>query len=333
MTRKSGKSRVGGFTLVELLVVIGIITILISITIPVVSHIRKAANGAATAAQIQALRGAIESYFQAFNAYPGPLADLDMFNNTPNQSPPLPQNLGPGGSPYQVTMAENLVLGLMGGLQGVNGKPPIFVPDLVGQGPMNLAVDANRNLIYPKRYSPFYDGRSQLSTATALGPWYSFGKDHSFDTNIPEIVDRFPSEPMPILYLRARKDAKGVMGDTNTPGGTELYQYDLRQIWSYTYDFQKSRAATIYGPTPQGLSSLGNMKDQGPGDSTASGFIATKPPWNALPYFKNTSLNQSTTPNANGTPRSKDGFILISAGPDRIYGTSDDITTFGSVVP
>jgi hypothetical protein len=62
---------------------------------------------------------------------------------------------------------------------------------------------------------------------------------------------------------------------------------------------------------------------------------------NAGQYFMNLSIqptNQTSTPtcdyiNATGTPRAKDEFILISAGKDRTYGTSDDITSFGDVEP
>jgi hypothetical protein len=39
----------------------------------------------------------------------------------------------------------------------------------------------------------------------------------------------------------------------------------------------------------------------------------------------------STTPPGNQVAREKDKYILISAGPDRVYGTDDDITNFGSV--
>jgi hypothetical protein len=48
-------------------------------------------------------------------------------------------------------------------------------------------------------------------------------------------------------------------------------------------------------------------------------------PYDTYPYFTNPSI-----PN---TARSKDGYILISAGADRVYGTNDDICSFGSVVP
>ncbi|HTW94793.1 MAG TPA: hypothetical protein VMD30_08375, partial [Tepidisphaeraceae bacterium] len=35
--------------------------------------------------------------------------------------------------------------------------------------------------------------------------------------------------------------------------------------------------------------------------------------------------------NYGGAPQRADSYILISAGPDRCYGTADDITNFGSV--
>jgi hypothetical protein len=59
---------------------------------------------------------------------------------------------------------------------------------------------------------------------------------------------------------------------------------------------------------------------------------------NAGQYFMNPTAQPSNTStpdyiNATGTPRAKDTYILISAGPDRTYGTKDDITSFGSVEP
>ena len=60
------------FTLVELMVVILIIGILVGILIPVVGSVRRKAQAAATLAQINAIRGAIEAYQGTYNAYPGP---------------------------------------------------------------------------------------------------------------------------------------------------------------------------------------------------------------------------------------------------------------------
>lgn len=61
------------FTLVELLVVIGIIVILIGILIPVVGAVRKASYGAKTQQIISQLSTAIEAYYQDNRAYPGPV--------------------------------------------------------------------------------------------------------------------------------------------------------------------------------------------------------------------------------------------------------------------
>ena len=48
-------------------------------------------------------------------------------------------------------------------------------------------------------------------------------------------------------------------------------------------------------------------------------------PLPAFPYLQN--------PQIPFTPRQKDGYILVAAGSDRMYGTNDDIVSFGSVQP
>jgi len=88
-----------GFTLVELLVVIGIIALLIAISVPVYSKIRKSAQAAGVQNQIQTLGAQIQAYQQTHGAYPGPLSD-DQIYSDPN--PPaavsgrdvLPSSLG-----------------------------------------------------------------------------------------------------------------------------------------------------------------------------------------------------------------------------------------------
>jgi hypothetical protein len=61
-------------------------------------------------------------------------------------------------------------------------------------------------------------------------------------------------------------------------------------------------------------------------------------PYDCFPYFRDPALSNAQPPTGTGHPgphvaRQKDRFILISAGPDRVYGTSDDITNFGPVSP
>ncbi len=78
-----------------------------------------------------------------------------------------------------------------------------------------------------------------------------------------------------------------------------------------------------------------------PNPPVAKSGVANIPPpgttvLDAFAYF----ANKATTPtnvtsgdyiNNTARPRSADQFILISAGPDGIYGTADDITSFGDV--
>ena len=70
-----------GFTLVELLVVIGIIALLVSILISVVGRVRLAAQGADTQATIRAIDSAVTSYYGDHQAYPGPLGDAQLAAN------------------------------------------------------------------------------------------------------------------------------------------------------------------------------------------------------------------------------------------------------------
>ena len=290
--RLTGRS---AFTLVELLVVIGIITVLIGITVPFVSSMRQRANAANTAAQINGLRAAIEAYRTTFGAYPGPLSDEQVCRvpGAPNLPSGIVLNAG------SMAMSENLVLGLLGGLV-LQGNAIAYQQIAVGQGPMNFGA------VPPRATKPFIDNwSSQISTGQLKDP---LGANLAADTNVPEFVDRFPNS-LPILYLRARAGAPGTINTATS--GPLLYQYDARQITPYTTRDLNGKA--------QGLRNAGNYTEQ----------LSSKAPNNLLPFFR--SPTNPGPNNATGNPRCKDGFILISAGIDGIFGTSDDITSFGSI--
>ncbi|HEX2970906.1 MAG TPA: type II secretion system protein [Tepidisphaeraceae bacterium] len=288
-----------GFTLVELLIVVGIIAILVSILVPVVGKMRQTGYKTDTANQLSVLRTAVEMYHQTFQAYPGPFSNTEVCDGSMKVN-------NTGGD--TITMAENLVLGLAGGIEpAVRGRVPTYNKTMVGTGPRSLDVNN------PKRYDPF---------VTTNPGWLSDGRFKEFgmpkgvcqDSDVPEYVDRYPSQPMPILYLRARVGAPGII---NAGNSRELFQYDIRQITPYT-------DTTIYG-AQQGLRTVGK-------DLNAPLVKGVND--DALPYFRNRELTFNTNTAKtlrDGVPRSKDSFILISAGQDRIYGTLDDITTFGDV--
>jgi hypothetical protein len=161
---------------------------------------------------------------------------------------------------------------------------------------------------------------------------------------------------MPILSLRARRGAPGVMSDMknyNALNPPDLYQYDVRQYYSYIADptgGNPSGGIVIGGKMQQNVdrsgffdltsgsdprAGIGDPAQGGNGDPLASGKdkagnLIINP---AIAYFRNPSLSVGSVNNATGTPRNKDSFILISACPDRLFGTADDLTSFGSVIP
>ena len=303
-----GPFRGGGFTLVEMLTVIGIIVLLVSILLPVVSSVRTRGHQADTQAMLARIASGVESYHGDFRAYPGPLHNGQINNGG------MPVDIDGLDNPTQVTMAENLVLGLLGGLV-VRSDKITYDKDAIGGGPVSLST---RN---PKKYRAYMD-----KVGLSAGDYGDDIVDAAAvkDSPIPEFLDRFP-DPMPILYMRAKVGASGIVSNKALIGAQE--QYDLKQIEAYTTvkigvgkeapaddDFRP-------GPVPSsqadklkhGLQTADKNKTMTDGNPQGAQF--------QYPYDLYAFMRHPSMPN---TPRQKDGYILISSGPDRIYGTKDD---------
>jgi len=171
------------------------------------------------------------------------------------------------------------------------------------------------------------------------------------DTTIPEFVDRY-SDPMPILYLRARTGATST-GSTLAANGIVTLgastigssQYDLHHMLAYTATIgtqslgvgkkpPKYYAAGAVITPPSYMHGLTDPAPQSPITNSGPNQNLYQYPLQAFAYLRNHALSGGPGPFA--TPniaRNKDSFILISAGTDRIYGTADDITNFGDVLP
>lgn len=320
------------FTLLELLVVMGIIVLLAAILVPIVSQVRTRAYVAATEAQMRRIMAACQMYYADFKAYPGPLSNSQLVGQPNAGNVRLTdENAGPIPFKNQITSSENLVLGLLGALSAPpsGSAPPVysgFTP-----APKHDVVNLNYNrpasyhyidfipeeLSLPTGYAysarfgtptgapiggnPLMDALAQKDTSQAAG------QPVGLDTPIPEFMDRIP-DFMPILYLRASVGVSQSAGDPNpyswivssaTPPATPA-QYDASQLRYYGFNHASVDPSTTNGDYPV------------PSNPTASGPDAQ---WVA--YFINPAIA--------GQPRGKDTFILISAGADRLYGTKDDI--------
>lgn len=257
-----------------------------------------------------------------FRAYPGPLHNDQVNSPIPGMS-----NVGLGTNPYgenpatEITMSENLTLGLLGGLEVDHTQTGInrfsFNPNSVGRGPQSL------NSQNPKRYAAYVDGTADLS------PLHQNFTDDAgrtaFDTHIPEFLDRFPDR-MPILYMRARAGANGVAGRSFL---TPKTQYDVDQVTAYTLQGDSSRprdsqnSLGIKTGTYHGLRYTTDGSPSPIGESPLFPTTSQNPrTYGAEEYLTNAATNAAVR---------KDAYILISAGADRYYGSSDDITNAGTL--
>jgi prepilin-type N-terminal cleavage/methylation domain-containing protein len=403
--RSSDRSRACGFTLVELLVVLSIITLLVAILLPVVHKVRIKAYIADTQNEVKELGAAIDRYDLEQHAYPGPLANDQVYDpnfpfigsggtalNWPfsnatldvvGQNGALPANsYDTTLNPKQITMSENLVLGLLGGLWVDRTTPGQYQlhydPSQVGLGPQVLSTTPQTH-----RYTPYMEGRNLSWNQNSNGKSGYFvdgtgvvsGTNGSaYDSIIPEFVDRFP-EPLPILYLRAKPGISSYNASTptskNNPiitddpqeqnpasaGGPRDGVYDINQIAGYTRNPQTLAPLTIgggkesvnywaagvqtawpSGVQTQGLYSVNPSRMLGPPVLTtpAGPNVNYYYPFDAYPYFTSptaSNVGQNLNGSYSTVARNRDGYILITAGEDRIYGTTDDITSFGDVVP
>lgn len=300
-THPAIRRRSVGFTLIELLVVIGIIAVLLGILIPTIGAVKKAGYTTATLTRIRAIGEACERYQQVFEAYPGPQSDAQMLPGSTGVAP-------------HYTSSENLVLGLMGGMvhpASIGAGNPTYSNAAVGKGPQNLSTFSASAW---KQYEPFIDAKvggldAQGSPSAGWKTWANHPEEipnkASFaDTTVPEFVDAFP-DPMPILYMRAVRGAKGVNGLLIAPAGvnpgTAGYQYYPAQLSMYTFP---PPAANVAASKQSQADFPNSFKD----------------------YFK---LPEDTNGANPTTVRSKDSYVLISAGADRIYMTADDACSFG----
>jgi hypothetical protein len=259
-----------------------------------------------------------------------------------------------------VTGTENLVLSLLGGIIQNDAGDLVYDPAAVGRGAVALRPgDTNT-------YPAFFDARDEdtsmhiagendalhagVSTGDLGKQWGKWVEEYGTaqDSMIPEFVDRF-SDPMPILYMRANPSTPRV--------GSAGYAMAARSSVNGRAVFNLDQIAGYVTPGISGLSGgpdyyvgsrdpvndmhadlggyhglqVGLDGDQENGfdarDGTYTYSSQTIPlrdgPYDAVPYLQN--------PAQPDVPVRSDSFVLISAGPDRVYGTADDITNFGNV--
>ncbi|HLL89986.1 MAG TPA: hypothetical protein VK324_11855, partial [Tepidisphaeraceae bacterium] len=292
--------------------------VLVAILIPVMGRMRRAAQATDTQNTVMVLGQAIEKFRMDHSRYPGilPFTQLNRLDTAMN--PQIRNADVPADTVDFITGTENLFVSLNGGLRwdGPTARVVFDAKD-VGKGPWKASYPYSATSGTSR--SPAY---AAGVGATPAGTQYSTG-----DSIIPEFLDKI-GEGLPILYLRARvgvqnpspgtpADNPVITDNTGTPP-PRPGPYDISQIIGYT----SADIGAAGGSVQHGLRTVNLNASLDKNAVLPKVYVY---PYDAYPYF--------TNPNVPNSPRQKDGFILISAGPDRLYGTEDDITNFGSVLP
>ncbi|MCA9244478.1 MAG: prepilin-type N-terminal cleavage/methylation domain-containing protein [Phycisphaerales bacterium] len=348
-----------GFTLVELLTVIAIISLLISILVPSLQAARNQAKKTATAAQIASLDTGTEMFRNDFNQYPR------SGGSNPFEAPA-------GQDPYNagsvfLSGAQWLGLSLMGADRQGYVKPTrendTNDDAFLDSDDWNewYAVAPNREY---SRFGPYADQDpknaktpiefvQELPNGIAGAPSILFGSNPTYggvaggtggagpwnNGRIPMFVDAFG---FPILYYKASLNAKRP-ASYGSGGGLLVGTYDQSHNAMFTgYDAQNGQY-TFTG------------SDRGWDLTGGGGFASASDPVHpagVLGYSRAPSATQAPTelPNRpsflasiydvevfdqtyNGSQgklvtRKNDSFILWSPGKDGLWGTSDDVSNF-----
>ncbi|HEY0007468.1 MAG TPA: type II secretion system protein [Tepidisphaeraceae bacterium] len=313
-----------GFTLIELLVSIGIIVLLISILVPAINSVRKAVQVTSTRQMLSRLEGAITQYSQDFGgSFPGVFLNnqLKPFTNAAPEVNGEALSIG-----TSVTSSENLYLALSGGL---------FLDTSTTPNNFNYVADRAKNAsgpgsLNPRKITPIAAYMPVASKETSLegpnvdrgmpaGQWNATAGGFAGDTVVPEYMDKFPT-PSPILYSRAIKGAPFFYSDRTTPNFDAGTQYQTAHITN-TYS-SASSIGQPWSPEVKHFAAATNdtSTNARPGTPATETYGTTPGMLNYLGSQNSTSLPIA--------PVQKDAYILISAGPDGIYGTKDDITNF-----
>lgn len=300
------KHRKSGFTVVELLTVIGIMAMLVALLIPAVTAVRLTAKRVSQKAQFASIEMSLTAFKTDYGDYP-----------PSNWWDPPPAPAGPRNYCGAQKLAEALVGWDLMGFQPksdfrANGSNDagIFVYNpndavLMAQRKGPYLEPASAGVfrlvdISPDKPGLFIDTVELAPDTFVLCDVFSvkritFRKPGIFETTTQ-------NAGTPILYYRANTSSKSLI-----PSGSPANYQD--QIYNPRDNFP--------------LINLGRLADWN--KSTAARRRHTLEDFNFFyEYIRDPKIT------ARPWPYRPDSYILISAGPDGEYGTGDDICNFGN---
>jgi len=297
MIRSTLKSSKFGFTLVELLVVIGIIALLMAISMPVLRKVRIASKVTMDSAAINSMGIGLESFKNDIGYYPpsSPLPmnvsfDLIKTSGDPGADSESQPDTGAHRLFEALCGVDTLGYEKKGHYETSDGSGTYREQDIAGTP---VAKDHFGNLIEAKRWGPYLELKNVNFGPVSKG--YKDGSDYGVENSNNVFLSKIDKEvDRPVLYYRANKRGRTIRDIYDVDDNIRLTRISVAGA-SYHTDFNTRSKFTQYLWDP------------------TTGFGTTD----------EDKLNSTAA-----RPYNKDTFVLINAGPDGFYGTYDDITNF-----
>lgn len=287
---RTARARRTGFSITELLVVIGIIVLLVALLLPALAAAQQKARATATSGVMDQFKLACESFHQKFGFYPGVVPEAIL------------------ASDPKISGTENALLHLMGGYIRQEDDPDLWNSPAYtgtdwetitfGSGANAYNIRVNRFKIGEgpriggQTYSPFFSPKGSelralpgqnLTNAEAEDPFVS----DSF--KLPDLVDGWGQ---PIIYVRSLRESGPLVGAADSA------------------QFSRDTMAPYLNSV-----SLGELgKSQG--DSILNQGNPVARDGNFAQLIRHPGFGVANQPLAGAPPQGR--FVILSAGPDGV---------------
>ncbi len=317
-----------GFTLIEMMVVVAIIGLLLAALLPAFSTVRLKARIAQAQAIFSGLDTGIVSY-QNESALGGSLPPSSTDNPTNRQVLINPKSKNGSGTDVRITGAQLLAMAMV----GADGLGTTGFKDVTSDGRWWNDVHDSSTGLYELNITTFqpnyprYGGSGYVDDKirTSMKSLQQLEDDGVVQNLSEPSADIAKDEPMfidpwntPILYYRANKSSLRMIATQDKPG---VYRQEDNGVLTGTKEGANDDPGIDFGA--------------GKVDGSYHNIISAKTPEASVKIddiSNDTAFDQSlsrfildTTLRARPTPVNKKTYLLISAGPDAIYGTDDDI--------
>lgn len=299
------KTRRSGLTVIEILVVVGIIAILVGLLLPAVHTVQKMAKETKQKAQFTAIELGLAAFKSDYGDYPS------SFWLNPSNPGPTRDYCG----------AQRLAEAMLGwDLLG-------FHPDSEWQADGLDMADTPKSVYFADDSLQKRKGRYvELDTANA------FLLGGGADALFPGAVDQLAPRTYVLCDVFGRTERKVLMpnGRMVTPGTPILYfRANPANLLHKPINWQDTSVCIYDARDNAPILNLGYL-----GDATqavrrehplAAGVMPSSPNFEYFyEYIRDTRVQ------AREWPVRPDSYLLISAGMDGLYGTDDDIRNFGN---